>query len=132
MRRSALVVRGGWEGHVPVQATELFLPFLAGPFGVFLTRQFFLGLPDELIALSVILVPNDHELEVLEGGMPRFLAVRERPHRKERGGCALPRVDVAPPERAQPGERQSKHSRVTGQIASISRDPMLGSGSRRA
>ncbi|MBD0292732.1 MAG: carbohydrate ABC transporter permease [Jiangellaceae bacterium] len=27
----------------------LFLPFLVGPFGVFLMRQFFLGLPDELI-----------------------------------------------------------------------------------
>ncbi|MEU8819690.1 ThuA domain-containing protein [Actinoplanes sp. NPDC048796] len=25
----ALVVRGGWEGHQPVAATELFLPFLA-------------------------------------------------------------------------------------------------------
>ena len=24
----ALVVRGGWEGHQPVKATELFLPFL--------------------------------------------------------------------------------------------------------
>lgn len=28
-RRRALVVRGGWEGHVPVEATELFLPGLA-------------------------------------------------------------------------------------------------------
>ncbi|MET0673357.1 MAG: ThuA domain-containing protein [Microbacterium pygmaeum] len=28
MSRSALVVRGGWEGHQPVEATELFLPFL--------------------------------------------------------------------------------------------------------
>jgi type 1 glutamine amidotransferase len=27
--RNALVVRGGWEGHRPVEATELFLPFLA-------------------------------------------------------------------------------------------------------
>jgi uncharacterized protein len=26
--RNALVVRGGWEGHQPVEATELFLPFL--------------------------------------------------------------------------------------------------------
>lgn len=26
--RSALVVRGGWEGHQPVEATDLFLPFL--------------------------------------------------------------------------------------------------------
>ncbi|MFJ6651187.1 ThuA domain-containing protein [Microbacterium sp. NPDC091313] len=26
--RRALVVRGGWEGHHPVEATELFLPFL--------------------------------------------------------------------------------------------------------
>ncbi|MEV7228110.1 ThuA domain-containing protein [Polymorphospora sp. NPDC051019] len=26
--RSALVVRGGWEGHRPVEATDLFLPFL--------------------------------------------------------------------------------------------------------
>jgi type 1 glutamine amidotransferase len=26
--RIALVVRGGWEGHVPVEATDLFLPFL--------------------------------------------------------------------------------------------------------
>ncbi|MFD6418120.1 ThuA domain-containing protein [Streptomyces sp. NPDC060194] len=26
--RHALVVRGGWEGHRPVEATELFLPFL--------------------------------------------------------------------------------------------------------
>jgi type 1 glutamine amidotransferase len=28
MTRSALVVRGGWEGHAPVAATELFIPFL--------------------------------------------------------------------------------------------------------
>ncbi len=27
-RRSALVVRGGWEGHEPVQTTDLFIPFL--------------------------------------------------------------------------------------------------------
>jgi hypothetical protein len=27
--RSALVVRGGWEGHSPVEATDRFLPFLA-------------------------------------------------------------------------------------------------------
>lgn len=27
--RSALVVRGGWEGHQPIETTELFLPFLA-------------------------------------------------------------------------------------------------------
>ncbi|WP_049575704.1 ThuA domain-containing protein [Nonomuraea sp. SBT364] len=27
-RKRALVVRGGWEGHVPVAATELFIPFL--------------------------------------------------------------------------------------------------------
>ncbi|MFI6738867.1 ThuA domain-containing protein [Nonomuraea sp. NPDC050451] len=26
--RKALVVRGGWEGHAPVEATELFVPFL--------------------------------------------------------------------------------------------------------
>jgi type 1 glutamine amidotransferase len=26
--RTALVVRGGWEGHHPVEATELFIPFL--------------------------------------------------------------------------------------------------------
>jgi type 1 glutamine amidotransferase len=26
--RLAIVVRGGWEGHVPVQATELFIPHL--------------------------------------------------------------------------------------------------------
>jgi type 1 glutamine amidotransferase len=26
--KQALIVRGGWEGHRPVQATELFLPFL--------------------------------------------------------------------------------------------------------
>ena len=27
-RKTALVVRGGWDGHQPVQATDLFLPFL--------------------------------------------------------------------------------------------------------
>ncbi|MEV4276870.1 ThuA domain-containing protein [Actinoplanes xinjiangensis] len=27
---NALVVRGGWEGHRPVEATDLFLPFLTG------------------------------------------------------------------------------------------------------
>ncbi|MFF5369627.1 ThuA domain-containing protein [Streptomyces sp. NPDC013187] len=27
-QKRALVVRGGWEGHQPVEATELFLPFL--------------------------------------------------------------------------------------------------------
>ena len=26
--RSALIVRGGWDGHQPVRATEVFLPFL--------------------------------------------------------------------------------------------------------
>lgn len=28
MTRRALIVRGGWEGHHPVEATELFIPFL--------------------------------------------------------------------------------------------------------
>jgi type 1 glutamine amidotransferase len=28
MTRTALVVRGGWDGHHPVEATELFIPFL--------------------------------------------------------------------------------------------------------
>jgi type 1 glutamine amidotransferase len=28
MTRGALVVRGGWDGHHPVEATDLFLPFL--------------------------------------------------------------------------------------------------------
>jgi len=28
-RRQALVVRGGWDGHQPVETTELFIPFLA-------------------------------------------------------------------------------------------------------
>ena len=28
MQRTALVVRGGWEGHVPVAATDLFIPHL--------------------------------------------------------------------------------------------------------
>ncbi len=32
----------------------LILPFLAGPFGVFLTRQFFAGLPDELLEAARI------------------------------------------------------------------------------
>jgi len=32
----------------------IFLPFLAGPFGVFLMRQFILGLPDELIQAARI------------------------------------------------------------------------------
>jgi type 1 glutamine amidotransferase len=27
-RRSALVVRGGWDGHQPVETTEVFIPFL--------------------------------------------------------------------------------------------------------
>ncbi|MBB2975304.1 hypothetical protein FHX49_000870 [Microbacterium endophyticum] len=28
MSKTALVVRGGWDGHHPVEATELFIPFL--------------------------------------------------------------------------------------------------------
>jgi type 1 glutamine amidotransferase len=28
MNRHALIVRGGWEGHHPVESTELFIPFL--------------------------------------------------------------------------------------------------------
>jgi len=28
MTQRALIVRGGWEGHHPVESTELFLPFL--------------------------------------------------------------------------------------------------------
>ncbi|MBE1490308.1 ThuA domain-containing protein [Plantactinospora soyae] len=28
--RDAIVVRGGWDGHVPVPATEVFIPFLRG------------------------------------------------------------------------------------------------------
>lgn len=28
MTRTALIVRGGWEGHHPVEATQLFVPFL--------------------------------------------------------------------------------------------------------
>ncbi|MGW9167182.1 ThuA domain-containing protein [Agromyces sp. NPDC055658] len=30
MTRNVLVVRGGWEGHHPVETTDLFLPFLQG------------------------------------------------------------------------------------------------------
>src|SRR4051794_6328267 len=26
--KSALIVRGGWDGHQPVEATDLFIPFL--------------------------------------------------------------------------------------------------------
>ena len=26
--RNALVVRGGWDGHQPIEATDLFIPFL--------------------------------------------------------------------------------------------------------
>lgn len=29
MSKKALIVRGGWEGHQPVEATNLFLPFLS-------------------------------------------------------------------------------------------------------
>lgn len=29
MSRRAIIVRGGWEGHQPVEATEMFLPFLS-------------------------------------------------------------------------------------------------------
>src|SRR6185295_13950178 len=32
----------------------LILPFIAGPLGVFLTRQFFLGIPDELLEAARI------------------------------------------------------------------------------
>lgn len=28
MTRTALVVRGGWDGHQPIEATDLFIPFL--------------------------------------------------------------------------------------------------------
>ncbi|PZE86741.1 hypothetical protein DEI91_00030 [Curtobacterium sp. MCBD17_032] len=28
VQRQALVVRGGWDGHMPVETTELFIPFL--------------------------------------------------------------------------------------------------------
>jgi type 1 glutamine amidotransferase len=31
-RRSALVVRGGWDGHEPVEATNVFIPFLQDHF----------------------------------------------------------------------------------------------------
>ena len=27
-QRRALIVRGGWDGHHPVESTELFIPFL--------------------------------------------------------------------------------------------------------
>ncbi len=33
LRRRALVVRGGWDGHQPVEATNLFVPFLEEHFG---------------------------------------------------------------------------------------------------
>ena len=28
--KRALVVRGGWDGHQPVEATDLFIPYLSG------------------------------------------------------------------------------------------------------
>ncbi|WP_029290157.1 ThuA domain-containing protein [Cellulomonas sp. HZM] len=34
MTRRALVVRGGWDGHAPAEATDLFLPFLREHFDV--------------------------------------------------------------------------------------------------
>ncbi|AMM21814.1 hypothetical protein AX769_18740 [Frondihabitans sp. PAMC 28766] len=33
LHRRALVVRGGWDGHQPVEATNLFVPFLEANFG---------------------------------------------------------------------------------------------------
>jgi type 1 glutamine amidotransferase len=29
-KKTALIVRGGWDGHQPVEATELFIPYLKG------------------------------------------------------------------------------------------------------
>jgi multiple sugar transport system permease protein len=43
-----LVTNVGLNNTLP----GMFLPFVAGPFGVFLMRQFILGLPDELIAAA--------------------------------------------------------------------------------
>lgn len=40
----------------------LILPFLAGPFGVFLTRQFFQGLPDELLEAARIDGANEFRI----------------------------------------------------------------------
>jgi multiple sugar transport system permease protein len=40
----------------------LILPFLAGPFGVFLTRQFFAGLPDELLEAARIDGANEFRI----------------------------------------------------------------------
>jgi multiple sugar transport system permease protein len=40
----------------------LILPFIAGPFGVFLTRQFFAGLPDELLEAARIDGANEFRI----------------------------------------------------------------------
>ncbi|GII42215.1 ThuA domain-containing protein [Planotetraspora phitsanulokensis] len=56
-RRRALVVRGGWEGHAPVEATELFIPSLVeAGFGVTVSEDLDVYTDAELMAATDLVV----------------------------------------------------------------------------
>ncbi|QMU71385.1 ThuA domain-containing protein [Streptacidiphilus sp. P02-A3a] len=55
--RTALVVRGGWDGHAPVACTELFLPALAGAgFEVTVAEDLEVYRDQELLARTDLIV----------------------------------------------------------------------------
>jgi hypothetical protein len=56
-QRRALVVRGGWEGHSPVEATDRFVPFLkASGFTVDISSTLDSYLDDDLLAGTDLIV----------------------------------------------------------------------------
>lgn len=76
-RRRALVVRGGWDGHQPVESTELFIPFLVdnsfevtvedSP-GIYADASF-LATVDLIVQSNTMSTIEPHELAGLRGAV---------------------------------------------------------------
>ncbi|SMH42658.1 hypothetical protein SAMN06295885_2031 [Rathayibacter oskolensis] len=72
--KRALVVRGGWDGHQPVEATELFLPFLAENGFEVRVEESTAVYADEEYLRTVDLIVQSNTMTSIE--WPEFLGLR--------------------------------------------------------
>jgi type 1 glutamine amidotransferase len=76
--KSALVVRGGWEGHSPVEATELFIPFLrANDYDVRVEETPEIYADEELLAATDLVVQSVTMSEISKEALQSLRAAVE-------------------------------------------------------
>ena len=125
--KTALVVRGGWDGHQPVEATELFLPFLARQRLRRARRGVDRRYADEDVHADVdLIVQCEHDDLHPAGGVPgppRGGRARHRPRRLARRDrrlvprqLRLPAADRRPVRLAPRQAPGRAHRRAVGQL----------------